>query len=97
MWPIKAEEEEEEVKKTPKVTVKAEAAKDPQHQSQEGQGLIEGVFEGEGDIVFANSKKSKLFECGEMKGKCVDAVGGINGALAPRLQNAGICNAHDLT
>ena len=79
-----------------KITKHVEVKKtqpEAQPQAQEGQG----VCEGEGDIVFANSKKSKLFECEEMKGKCVDAVGGTNGALGPRLEKAGICNANDLT
>lgn len=50
-----------------------------------------------GDIVFANSKKAKLFNRTALEDASIESVGGINGVLGSKLQNAGVCNARDLS
>ena len=50
-----------------------------------------------GDIKFANSKKSKKFECATLEGQDVEAVGGLSVVLGGRLKKAGVCTAEDLS
>ena len=49
------------------------------------------------DIKFASSMKAKLFIKEQMKGKCVEAVGGINGILGRRLADSGVGTAKKLS
>ena len=49
------------------------------------------------NTCFATSKKAQLFICKEMKGKNVQAVGGINGALGKRLKKDGFGSAAELS
>ncbi|KAI0208778.1 hypothetical protein LSAT2_006574 [Lamellibrachia satsuma] len=49
------------------------------------------------DIVFANSMKSKRFVREKISGKTVEAVGGINGVLGRRLNEAGVGSAIKLS
>ena len=50
-----------------------------------------------GDIIFANSKKSKIFEGAKLEGQDVEAVGGLGVVLGGRLKKAGVCTAEDLS
>ncbi|KAK2192843.1 hypothetical protein NP493_21g01033 [Ridgeia piscesae] len=48
------------------------------------------------DIKFGSSMKAKRFIKQKLEGQSIECVGGINGALGPRLQESGCCNAQDL-
>ncbi|KAI0208777.1 hypothetical protein LSAT2_006573 [Lamellibrachia satsuma] len=52
---------------------------------------------GSNDIVFAGSKKAKLFNSEGIEDKSIEAVGGINGVLGARFKKAGVCTAKDLS
>ena len=52
---------------------------------------------GSSDIVFAGSKKAKLFNSEGIEDKSIEAVGGINGVLGARFKKAGVCTAKDLS
>ncbi|KAI0208780.1 hypothetical protein LSAT2_006576 [Lamellibrachia satsuma] len=52
---------------------------------------------GNKDIIFAGSRKAKVFENAKLRGKTVEDVGGINGVLGRRLRKAGHRTATSLS